>query len=138
MMDKMRAASKSWVAAILIGFLILSFAIWGINDIFSSRSTTTLVKIGDNELDYRTFEQEFTNKARNQIDAAGRPMTVQEAREAIARYDARQRGGELDESLDVIEARFADAETTGRLVQAVRSTVGANRQKAEAALPRAA
>lgn len=81
MMDKMRAASKSWVAAILIGFLILSFAIWGINDIFSSRSTTTLVKIGDNELDYRTFEQEFTNKARNQIDAAGRPMTVQEARE---------------------------------------------------------
>lgn len=65
-------------------------------------------------------------------------LTVQEAREAIARYDARQRGGELDESLDAIEARFADAETTGRLVQAVRSTVAANRAKADAALPRAA
>jgi hypothetical protein len=65
-------------------------------------------------------------------------LTVQEAREAIARYDARQRSGELDESLDAIEARFADAETTGRLTQAVRSTVGANRRKAEAALPRAA
>lgn len=81
MMDKMRAASKSWVAAILIGFLILSFAIWGINDIFTSRSATALVKIGDSELDYRTFEQEFTNKARSQIDASGRPMTVQEARQ---------------------------------------------------------
>ncbi|MGS5086895.1 TA system antitoxin ParD family protein [Hydrogenophaga sp. A37] len=58
-------------------------------------------------------------------------LTVQEAREAIARYDVRQRGGAaLDESLDAIESRFVDAETTGRLVQAVRSTVSANRQKA--------
>lgn len=81
MMDKMRAASKSWVAAILIGFLILSFAIWGINDIFTSRSATTLAKVGDSELDYRTFEQEFALRARRQITNAGTPMTVQEARE---------------------------------------------------------
>ena len=57
-------------------------------------------------------------------------LTVQEAREAIARYDARQRGGPLDESLDAIESRFVDAESSGRLVQAVRSTVSANRHKA--------
>lgn len=63
-------------------------------------------------------------------------LTVQEAREAIARYDARQRGESLDESLDAIEARFAESETTGRLVQAVRSTVSANRRKADAALAR--
>lgn len=66
-------------------------------------------------------------------------LTVQEAREAIALYDARQRSGALnDESLDAIEARFVDAATTGRLAQAVRSTVSANRQKADATLPRAA
>ncbi len=63
---------------------------------------------------------------------------VQQAREAIARHDARQRGGVLDESLDAIESRFVDAETTGRLVQAVRSTVSANRQKAGDSLQRAA
>jgi hypothetical protein len=65
-------------------------------------------------------------------------LTVQEAREAIARYDARQRGGALDESLDAIEARFVDAEASGRLVQAVRGTVSTNRKMADAALPRAA
>ncbi|MFT3808765.1 MAG: SurA N-terminal domain-containing protein [Micropepsaceae bacterium] len=78
----MRAASKSWVAAILIGFLILSFAIWGINDIFSARSATTLARVGGLELDYRTFEQEFSNKTRNQINSSGARMTVQEARAA--------------------------------------------------------
>jgi hypothetical protein len=62
---------------------------------------------------------------------------VQSAPEAIARYDARQRGGALDESLDAIESRFVDAETSSRLVQAVRSTVSANRQKADTALQRA-
>lgn len=65
-------------------------------------------------------------------------LTVQEAREAIALYDARQRGRDLDESLDAIESRFVDADTTGRLAQAVRSTVNANRQSAGATLPRAA
>lgn len=81
MMDKMRAASKSWVAAILIGFLILSFAVWGINDIFTNRAATTLAKVGASELDYRTFEEEFRNRTRRQIDASGRPMTIEEARE---------------------------------------------------------
>lgn len=79
-MDTMRAASKSWVAAILIGFLILSFAVWGINDIFTGRSATTLAKAGESELDYRTFESEFMLRTRQQIDASGRPMTIQEAR----------------------------------------------------------
>ena len=57
-------------------------------------------------------------------------LTVQEAREAIARYDARQKTDGLpDESLAAIEAGFVDAETTGRLAQAVRNTVLNNRQQ---------
>jgi hypothetical protein len=58
-------------------------------------------------------------------------LTVQEAREAIARYDARQQADALlDESLSAIEARFTSAETSGRLAQAVRDTVLGNRQAA--------
>ena len=72
-------------------------------------------------------------------------LTVQEAREAIARYDARQRGespppavARLEESLDAIEQRFADAESSGRLAQAVREAVRGNRQKATDAIRQAA
>jgi hypothetical protein len=59
-------------------------------------------------------------------------LTVQEAREAIALYDARQHPVPLDESLDALEARFTDADTSGRLAQAVRDTVLAKRQRAQA------
>jgi hypothetical protein len=66
-------------------------------------------------------------------------LTVQEAREAIARYDARQRADEpQDDSLDAIEARFVEAETSGRLAQAVRTTVMDKRPAAPADQRRAA
>jgi hypothetical protein len=60
-------------------------------------------------------------------------LTVQEAREAIASYDARHRAGAgletPDESLDAIESRFLAAESSGWLAQAVRDTVLGNRRK---------
>lgn len=53
-------------------------------------------------------------------------LTVQEAREAIARYDARHRARPVagpGDALDAIEAVFVAAEADGRLAQAVRQTV---------------
>lgn len=65
-------------------------------------------------------------------------LTVREAREAIARYDARQ-GAERpqDESLAAIEARFTEAEASGSLSQAVRNAV-LGRQQANPRSRRAA
>ncbi|MCV0440890.1 MAG: hypothetical protein K5880_20045 [Hydrogenophaga sp.] len=59
-------------------------------------------------------------------------LTVQEAREAIARYDAVARHAESVEPVDAIEARFLAAESSGRLAQAVRQTVHDDRGKAPA------
>lgn len=54
-------------------------------------------------------------------------LTVLEAREAVARYDAQARD---HAALDAIEARFAEAAASGGLAQAVRQTVQADRQRA--------
>ncbi len=59
-------------------------------------------------------------------------LTVLEAREAIARYDAQVRD---QSALDAIEARFTEAAASGGLAQAVRETVQADRQRAPAAPP---
>lgn len=56
-------------------------------------------------------------------------LTVSEAREAIARYDVRQAGVSEADPLDTIEADFLAADSTGRLAQAVRQTVQANRRQ---------
>ena len=51
-------------------------------------------------------------------------LTTQEARQAIARHDARQLADHMsDQSLAAIEARFTEAEASGSLSQAVRDAV---------------
>lgn len=58
-------------------------------------------------------------------------LTVREAREAIAQFDARQSvESPADESLDAINARFTDAETSGSLGRAVRNAVLGRQQAA--------
>ena len=65
-------------------------------------------------------------------------LTVREAREAIAQFDARQMAERpADELLDAIEARFTQAEESGSLSQAVRNAV-LGRQQAAAQSRRAA
>lgn len=67
-------------------------------------------------------------------------LTVVEAREAIARYDARQgpTGNAEDESIEAIESRFIQAEATGQLADAVRDAVTGRRRGVQASYPNAA
>lgn len=82
MLETLRAASKSWVAAILIGLLILSFAIWGINDIFTTRSATWVAKVNGTEIETAAFQDEFLKRIRRQPGEDGRPLTAAAARAA--------------------------------------------------------
>jgi hypothetical protein len=57
-------------------------------------------------------------------------LTVQEAREAISRYDAAARQALAPDSVEAIEARFLAAESSGVLAEAVRQSVKEQRSKA--------
>ena len=56
-------------------------------------------------------------------------LTVHEAREAIAHYDAKRQATTAD-PLDALEAAFVTADQQGTLAAAVRKTVQSNRRKA--------
>jgi len=57
-------------------------------------------------------------------------LTVQEAREAISRYDSAARQAVAPDSVEAIEARFLAAESSGLLADAVRQSVTNKRNKA--------
>src|SRR5918994_1503468 len=57
MMSTLRSKAGGWVAKIFIGLLALSFAVWGIADVFRGYRADVLAKVGDVEItaeDYRT------------------------------------------------------------------------------------
>ena len=54
MLDGLRKASQNWfgrsIMALVMGFIILSFAIWGIGDIFRGFGTSTVASVGGEEI----------------------------------------------------------------------------------------
>jgi peptidyl-prolyl cis-trans isomerase D len=64
MLTLMRSGLNSFFVVFLLGVLISSFAIWGIGDIFTSRSLS-VAEVGDKEISSEQYLREFQNRLRN-------------------------------------------------------------------------
>lgn len=79
MLRSLRKSAGGWAAKILLFFLVISFAVWGINDIFTGYRGDAVVRVGESEVSgeaLRIAVQEEMQRLSQQI---GRPLTVQEA-----------------------------------------------------------
>jgi peptidyl-prolyl cis-trans isomerase D len=84
MLSGIRTAAGTWlgraVLALLFGFLIISFAIWGIGDIFRGGGSTTVAAIGKSEIGIETFRRAFQNRVAD-IQRQSRGFTSEQARQ---------------------------------------------------------
>jgi len=80
----MRKASSNWLGKIIMatvmGFLIISFGIWGIADIFRGFGQSTLAKVGHTAISANEFRQLYTEKLQQIGRQFGRPLTMDQAR----------------------------------------------------------
>ena len=67
MLAVIRAFAKSWVAAILIGLLILSFAVFGVGDVFKTRAQNEVVLAGSRSVSTAEFRAEFDRADRKSV-----------------------------------------------------------------------
>src|SRR3954471_14269310 len=85
MLRGLRKASSNWlgkaVMAGVVGFLVISFAIWGIGDIFRGFGRSTLAKIGRTEVSIETFRQLYLDRLQLLGRQIGRPITPEQARQ---------------------------------------------------------
>ena len=84
MLRGIRKASSNWlgkiVMAVVMGVLIVSFAVWGIADIFKGFGQSSLAKIGSTEISTEQFRQIYTDKLQQLGRQFGRPLTSEQAR----------------------------------------------------------
>src|SRR5690242_12843878 len=122
MLRGIHKASSTWlgkaIMAAIMGFLVISFAIWGIGDIFRGFGRNAVATIGGSEISIEQFRQ-FYNERLQQIGRqVGRPITPDEAR---ARGFDRQLLGQLiaetvmDEQAKQLRLGLADAEIAKRV-----------------------
>jgi peptidyl-prolyl cis-trans isomerase D len=65
---------------VVMGLLALSFAVWGINDIFRGFGRSTLAKVGHTEISTEAFRQTFNERVQQLSRQAGRPLTPDQAK----------------------------------------------------------
>jgi peptidyl-prolyl cis-trans isomerase D len=84
MLRGIHKASSTWIGravmAVIMGGLVVSFAIWGIGDIFRGFGANSVAKIGDSEISIEQFRRYFADRLQQYGQQAGRPITPDQAR----------------------------------------------------------
>src|SRR4029450_5264964 len=84
MLRGLRKASSNWlgkaVMAAVVGFLVISFAIWGIGDIFRGFGRSTVAKIGRTEVTIEQFRTLYNDRLQQYSRQLGRPISADRAR----------------------------------------------------------
>jgi len=84
MLRGLHKASSTWlgkaVMAAVMGVIAISFAIWGIGDIFRGFGRNAVATIGGTEISIEQFRQFYNDRLQQLGRQAGRPITPDEAR----------------------------------------------------------
>lgn len=80
MMEALRNGAKGWVAKVLLGLLIASFAVWGITDVFRGFQTADLVEVGGKGISSEIFRQDLNRSIQQFTQQTGQNISLEEAR----------------------------------------------------------
>jgi peptidyl-prolyl cis-trans isomerase D len=85
MLQSLRASAQGWfgraIMAVVMGFIILSFVIWGIGDIFRGFGANDLARVGKIEIGAETFRNAYQTELQRQQRLERRNITSVEAHE---------------------------------------------------------
>ncbi len=79
MLDALRKSTGSWIVKILIGLLVVSFAVWGVSG-FGGYGTQNVATVGDMEIPAEIYQDELQREITNLSTRAGRNISFEDAR----------------------------------------------------------
>jgi len=129
--------------AVLVGLLVLAFAVWGVNDIFVPGVRNAVVSVGDASVSTRDFNRDLQARLREIAVQRGEGLTNEEAyqqgihRDLLAQYQV-QLAVEKDAQDLGVGVNRADAKAYIEAIPAFRSEITQefDRDKLEQALAR--
>src|SRR5262245_43962902 len=80
MLNSLRQGAASWIVKILLGLLVLSFAAWGIGDMFPIRTPTWVAKVGDTGIDRQQLDQAYRREMQRLQQMFGGKLDNEQAR----------------------------------------------------------
>jgi peptidyl-prolyl cis-trans isomerase D len=116
MLETFRNAAKSWVAKVLLGLLVVSFAAWGITDVFRGGGVQDLATVGKQSISGDQYTQAVNRAIQKYSGELGTRLTYEDAKRLGLDRQVRDSliaGASIDEkarSLGVMVSRAAIAQ----------------------------
>ncbi len=79
MAETVSSKIRAFLVAILIGLLVIAFAVWGVSDVFSPKSGTAVLKVGDAEVSSQEFSRAFRQELASLAEKENRTLPHEEA-----------------------------------------------------------
>ena len=70
---------RNIMVGVLVGLLVIAFAVWGVNDVFTPNQGNAVLTVGDKEVSRQEFEAQFTRELRNIARERGEGLSNQAA-----------------------------------------------------------
>ena len=80
MLDALRRGAVNWLAKILLGLLVIAFAIWGVADVFRGYGTGTVARVGSIEISTDEYRQAYQSELDSISRRFGRRLTAEQAK----------------------------------------------------------
>jgi peptidyl-prolyl cis-trans isomerase D len=81
MLETLRKGTGSWLVKGLLGLLVLSFAAWGIGDIFTGGGDTSVATVGETKISPNDYRDAYQNRVRQMSARFGKQLNNDEARQ---------------------------------------------------------
>ena len=106
MLDQLRQGAQGWVSKVLMGLLVLSFAIWGIGG-FEGYGAGTLATVGDAEVSVQEFAPRATSRCSANAQQPGQQVSPEQVLAAAAPRTPRSTTRRASYNLGVSDDRVA-------------------------------
>lgn len=80
MLESMRRGAQTWVAKLLFALLVLSFAVWGIADVFTGFGRGAIATVGDTSISSEEFHRAYQNELDRISREANQRITAEQGR----------------------------------------------------------
>jgi peptidyl-prolyl cis-trans isomerase D len=126
MLDNIKKYTQSWLVQLLLTLLVVSFAVWGVADIFTGFGANTVAKVGNVEISGQELRRRYDLAMQQLTQQFGRQFTPQEAQQlhipdqVLSRLLAE---ATLDETVREMHLSLS-SDTVGRLLKTDPALLG--------------
>ncbi|MEM6999055.1 MAG: SurA N-terminal domain-containing protein [Pseudomonadota bacterium] len=78
MLGSIRDKATGWIAGVIVGALIISFALWGVGSYFGQGGQINIVKVNDTIINGQTYQRAYGNLRRQMQAMFGNEMSLEE------------------------------------------------------------